>query len=222
MTATSLRKRLEPADGRRRPSASYRRSGSRSCAGVTQHPSGRDGPREYAPTPPEAGGTIQSLAGAVPVQAPMQVSDRGRGRAPAWRRNRGCRRCALSPGCNNTTTPAVASARQRECCSRSGCGSAARARRQCRAGRIGAVAGFLRLVAESPGDAEVSDVRSAVMLHRPRWRRGLAAAISRSGRVREGAGRAVAPCSASARLSGWARSQSSRPALTCIIGARRA
>ena len=34
--------------------------------------------------------------------------------------------------------------------------------------------------------------------------------------------RAVAPCGAPARLSGWARSQSSRPALTCIIGARRA
>ena len=99
----------------------------------------------------EAGGTIQSLADAIPAQATMQVSDRGRGRAPAWRRNRGCRRRALSPGCNNTTTPAVASARQRECWSRSGCGSAARPRRQCRAGRIGAVAGFLRLVAERCG-----------------------------------------------------------------------
>ena len=50
---------------------------------------------------------------------------------------------------------------------------------------------------------------------------GLAAAISRSGRVTVGR-RAVAPRSAPARLFGWARSQSSRPALTCIIGARRA
>jgi hypothetical protein len=35
-----------------------------------------------------------------------------------------------------------------------------------------------------------------------------------------GGRRADVLCSASARLPGWARSQSSRPALTCIIGAR--
>ena len=58
--------------------------------------------------------------------------------------------------------------------------------------------------------------------HRPRRRQG-PCCCNVEKRLSPGRGRrAVAPCSAPARLFGSASSQSSRPALTCIIGARRA
>jgi hypothetical protein len=56
--------------------------------------------------------------------------------------------------------------------------------------------------------------------HRARRRRGTCCRDLE--KAAESGRRAVASCGAPARLSGWARSQNSRPALTCIIGARRA